>query len=174
MPGRLNQEIGVAGAHVRCEDVADIRDNGVVTVDGVVGIAADLLGMRGDLPPSGGTLALGDETLEFRDAWLYAFPLSVIDGPDQTNMGLVDGITELYFTYDVQTHAIALANVERGDVPTDVPADACSIVTRELGMVNPRTTLLDMTLTCPAVELPDIGRVSIEGSVIVERIDVSF
>jgi hypothetical protein len=173
-PGRLNPQIGVAGAHVRCEDVADIRDNGVVTVDGVLGIAADMLGMRGDLPESGGTVALGDETLEIRDAWLYAFPLSVIDGPDQTNMGLVDGRTELYFTYDVQTHAIALANIERGDVPTDVPADACSIVTRELGMVNPRTTVLDMTLTCPAVELPDVGVVPIEGSLIVERIDVSF
>lgn len=173
-PGRLNQEIGVAGAHVRCEDLADIRDNGVVTVDGVVGIAADMLGMRGDLPPSGGTIALGDETLQIREAWLYAMPLSVIDGPDQTNMGLVDGRTELYFSYDVQTHGIALVSIERDDVPTEVPADACSIATRELGKLNPRTTVLDMTLVCPAVELPDVGIVPVEGSLIVEEIDVAF
>jgi hypothetical protein len=173
-PGQLNQQIGVAGAHVHCEDVADIRENGVVTVDGVIGVAADMLGMRGDLPEDGGTVALGDATLEFADAWLYAMPLSVIDGPDQTNMGLVDGATELYFSYDVQTHAIALVSIERNDVPTAVPASACSIVTRPLGMVNPRTTVLDMTLACAAVELPDLGTVSIDGSLIVEQIEVSF
>lgn len=173
-PGQLNQQIGVAGAHVRCEEVADIRENGVVTVDGVLGVAADMLGMRGDLPEGGGTIALGDETLEFSDAWLYAFPLSTIDGPDQTNMGLVDGATELYFSYDIQTHAIRLATIERSDVETVVPADACSIATRELGKLNPRTTVLDMTLACPAVELPDLGTVTIDGSVIVEQVDVSF
>lgn len=173
-PGQLNQQIGVASAEIRCEDLADIRDSGVVTVEGVLGVAADMLGLRGDLPPSGGSIALGDETLEIRDAWLYAMPLSVIDGPDQTNMGLVDGRTELYFTYDVQTHGIALVSIERDDVPTDVPADACSIATRELGKLNPRTTVLDMTLACPAVELPDVGSVSIDGSLIVEQVDVSF
>ena len=173
-PGRLNQEIGVASARLTCEDLADIRDNGVVSVDGVVGIAADMLGMRGDLPPSGGTLTLGDETLEFGEAALYAFPVSVIDGPDQTNMGLVDGRTELYFSYDVHTHGIALVSIERDDVPTEVPAEACSIATRELGKLNPRTTVLDMTLTCPTVDLPDAGTVTIDGSLIVEQIDVSF
>jgi hypothetical protein len=173
-PGRLNSEIGVASARLTCEDLADIRDNGVVSVDGVVGIAADMLGMRGDLPPSGGTVTLGDETLEFADAVLYAFPVSVIDGPDQTNMGLVDGRTELYFSYDVQTHGIALVSIERGDEPTEVPAEACSIATRELGKLNPRTTVLELTLTCPAVELPDAGTVAINGSLIVEEVDVSF
>jgi hypothetical protein len=173
-PGQLNQEIGVASARLACEGLADIRDNGVVSVDGVVGIAADMLGMRGDLPPSGGTVTLGDETLEFGEAVLYAFPVSVIDGPDQTNMGLVDGRTELYFSYDVQTHRIALVSIERDDVPTEVPAEACSIATRELGKLNPRTTVLDLTLTCPAVELPDVGTVTIDGSLIVEEIDVSF
>lgn len=173
-PGRLNQEIGVASAEVRCEELADVRDSGVVNVEGVLGIAADMLGMRGDLPSSGGTIALGDETLEFREAALYAFPMSVIDGPDQTNMGLVDRRTELYFSYDVQTHGIALVSIERDDVPTDVPADACSIATRQLGKLNPRTTVLDMTLTCSGVELPDLGSVTIDGSLIVEQIEVSF
>jgi hypothetical protein len=173
-PGRLNSEIGIASARLTCEDLADIRDNGVVSVDGVVGIAADMLGMRGDLPPSGGTITVGDETLEFADAVLYAFPVSVIDGPDQTNMGLVDGRTELYFSYDVQTHGIALVSIERGDEPTEVPAEACSIATRELGKLNPRTTVLELTLTCPAVELPDAGTVAINGSLIVEEVDVSF
>lgn len=173
-PGRLNQDIGVAGAHLRCEGVGDIRDDGVVTVDGVVGIAADMLGMRGDLPRSGGSITLEDETLEFADAVLYAFPSPAIAGEDQTNMGLVDGRMELYFTYDVQTHGIALVTIERDDVATEVPPGACSISTRELGKLNPRTIVLDMTLACPAVELPDVGSVAIDGSLIVEQVDVSF
>lgn len=173
-PGTLNQEIGVASAELRCDDVADIRDNGVVSVQGVVGIAADVLGMRGDLPQSGGTIMLGGETLEFGEAWMYSFPVFVFGNPDQTNMGLIDGRTELYFTYDPQTHAVTLARIHRDEVETEVPATACSISTSQLGKLNPRTTVLDMTLSCPAVELPDAGTVAIEGSVIVELIEVSY
>ncbi|MGZ8564203.1 MAG: hypothetical protein ACXWWU_11360 [Candidatus Limnocylindria bacterium] len=173
-PGLLNQDIGVAGAHLRCEDLADIRGDGVVTVDGVVGIAADVLGMRGDLPRSGGTITFADETLEFADAVLYAFPSPVIAGEDQTNMGLVDGRTELYFSYDVQTHGIALVSIERDDVPTEVPPEACSIATRALGKLNPRVTVIEMALTCAAVQLPDLGTVTIDGALIVEQIELSF
>jgi hypothetical protein len=173
-PGRFNPEVGVASAHLRCEDLADIRDNGVVTVDGVLGVAGDMLGMRGDLPPSGGTATAGDEALEFAEARMYAFPLFMVDGADQTNMSLVDGETTLLFTYDVQTHGVALAYVQRGDELVEVAPGACSISSRQLGMVNPRTTLLDMSVRCAAVDLPDVGVVAIDGSLIVEEIASPF
>jgi hypothetical protein len=170
-PGRHNQEIGVASAEVRCDGLADIRDSGVVNVEGVLGIAADMLGMRGDLPPSGGSLAFGAETLTFTEAWLFPFLGPVMAGDERTNMGLVDGATGLYFTYDVHTHATALSFIEiEGDI-TEVPAGACTIATQELGKVNPRNTLVEMTIRCPAVELPDLGAIAIDGSVTVEQIE---
>ena len=170
-PGRHNQQIGVASAEVRCAGLADIRDNGVVNVEGVLGIAADMLGMRGDLPPSGGSLAFGDETLTFTEAWLFPFAGPVMAGEERTNMGLVDGPTGLYFTYDVHTHATALSFIEiEGDM-TEVPGGACTIATSEIGKVNPRNTLVEMTIRCPAVELPDLGSIAIDGTVIVEQLE---
>jgi hypothetical protein len=170
-PGRHNQQIGVASAEVRCEGLADIRDSGVVNVEAVLGIAADMLGMRGDLPPSGGSLAFGEETLTFTEAWLFPFLGPVMAGDERTNMGLVDGTTGLYFAYDVQTHATALSFIELGGAITEVPATACSIATQEIGKVNPRNTLVEMNIQCPAVELPDLGSIAIDGTVIVEQIE---
>lgn len=172
-PGRFNPENGIASALVRCEELADIRDNGVVTVAGVLGVAGDVLGMRGDLPPSGGTASVGDEGLDFDEAQMYAFPLFMVDGADEANMVLVDGDTSLLFTYDVQTHGIALAHVQRGGELVEVAPGDCSISSRPLGMVNPRTTLLDMAVRCPAVELPGVGTVAIDASVVVEEIELT-
>jgi hypothetical protein len=41
-------------------------------------------------------------------------------------------------------------------------------------MVNPRTTLLDMSVRCAAVDLPAVGVVAIDGSLIVEEIASPF
>lgn len=173
-PGRFNPAVGVASAHIRCEDLADIRDSGVVSVEGVLGVAGDMLRMRGDLPTSGGTATVGDETLAFAEARLYAFPLIAVVGADQTNMSLVDGETTLLFTYDVQTHGVALAYVQRGDELAEVAPGACSISGQLIGMVNPRVRLLDMTVRCLAVDLPDVGTVPIEASLIVEEVASPF
>lgn len=170
-PGRHNQEIGLASAQVVCEDLADIRDSGTVNVEGVLAIAADMLGMRGDLPPSGGSLAFGSETLSFTEAWLFPFSGPVMAGDERTNMGLVDGTTGLYFTYDLHTHDTALAFIEIDGAATEVPAAACTIETREIGKVNPRNTLVEMSIRCPSVQLPDRGPIVIEGTVIVEQIE---
>lgn len=170
-PGRHNQQIGVASAEIRCEDLADIRDTGVVDVEGVLGLAADVLGMRGDLPPSGGTLAFGDRTLTFSDAWLFPFAGPVTAGNELTNMGLVDGTTGLYFTYDVRTHETALSFIEIDGIATEVPDGACTIRIEEIGKVNPRNTLVEMTIRCPAVEIPDLGAIAIDGTVMVEQIE---
>lgn len=177
-PGRFNPAIGVASARVRCQDLADIRDSGVVSVEGIIGVAGDMLGMRGDLPSSGGTATVGDEMLEFTAAELYVFPIFMVDEADQTNMALDDGETTLLFTYDVQTHGVALAYVQRRDeddqVLVEVPPGACSISSQAIGMVNPRVRLLDMSVRCLAVDLPDVGTVPIDASLIVEEIASPF
>jgi hypothetical protein len=130
-----------------------------------------MLGMRGDLPPSGGSLTFGDETLNFTEAWLFTFLGPVMAGDDRTNMGLVDGDTGLYFTYDAQSHATALAFIEIEGAITEVPAGACTITTQEIGKVNPRNTLVEMTVRCPVVELPDLGSIAIDGSVMVDQVE---
>lgn len=171
--GRLNPAIGVASAGIRCDEVADIRGNGVVSLRAVLGVAGDMLGLRGDLPPSGGSVTVGDEVLDFAEARLYAFGRPVVVGGYDTDMRLVDGRIALHFSYDPRTHGIALEAVAVDDVPTELDANACSIATREVGRLNPRTAVLDLTLACPAVELPELGTVAIDGSLIVEQVEVA-
>lgn len=172
-PGGFNGAIGVAWATLHCADLADVRGNGVVTVDGTIGLAADMLGMRGDLPPSGGSVEVGGETLEFSEARLFTARFPAFVGRGGYNMQLEDESgTRLNFAYDPQTHALGLANVERDGVYNDVPADACAIDTREIGKLNPRTTVVEMSLQCVGVDFPGIGPVPIAGTLIVEQIDI--
>lgn len=175
-PGELNAAIGVAWATIHCADLADVRGNGVVSVDGTIGMAADLLGMRGDLPPSGGSIDIGGETLEFSEASLFVAARPAFVGMNRYSMQLVDDDsgTTLSFAWDPQTHGLALANVERDGADNDIPADACAIDTREVGMLNPRTTVVEMSLQCPDVDVPGLGPVPIVGSIIVEQIEIGF
>lgn len=53
-PGDRYDPTGVAAAELRCDAVNDIHGDGTVSIAGTVGISADLLGLRGDLPPERG------------------------------------------------------------------------------------------------------------------------
>ena len=167
-PGERHDTTGIAGAHVRCEEIADVRDKGVVTIDGNVGIAADLLGLRGDLPESGGTVAVGDET--------FTFGFAAMTIPSGTGFSgifagtLFDPESEAVFTfsYDPQNHTMVLAEIAYAGDVVQVPAGACSVGTEEIGLLNPHTRVADMTVHCAAVEVPSLGTVPVEGSLIVE------
>lgn len=176
-PGALNAAIGVAWATIDCADLADVRGNGVVTVDGTIGMAADVLGMRGDLPPSGGSVDVGSETLQFSEAFLYIVPRMVprpgSDGRSATAMQLTDQERDmtLSFAWDIQTHRLTLAHVAQGATGHDLPPDACSLATRELGRLNPRVTVVELTLQCGEVDFPGLGLVPISGSLIMEQVE---
>lgn len=168
-PGERHDATGVAGAHVRCDSIADVRDNGVITLDGTVGIAADLLGLRGDLPESGGTVQVGDETFTFGFAAMTIptganIPAGIYAGTlfDPESEGVIT------FSYDPQTHAMVLAEIAYGGDAVQVPAGACSVNTEEIGLLNPHTRVADMTVHCAAVDVPALGTVPVDGSLIVE------
>jgi hypothetical protein len=168
-PGERHDPTGVAGAHVRCEEIADVRDNGVITLDGTVGIAADLLGLRGDLPESGGTVAVGDESFTFGFAAMTIpsganIPTGIYAGT------LFDPESEavISFSYDPQTHAMVLSEIAYAGDVVQVPAGACSVNAEEIGLLNPHTRVADMTVYCAAVDVPSPGTVPVDGSLVVE------
>jgi hypothetical protein len=170
--GERHDPTGVAAAHVRCEEIADVRDNGAVTIDGTIGIAANLLGLRGDLPESGGTVQLGDETFTFE------FAAMTIPGGGFVPSGIYAGTlfdpeseAVITFSYNPQDHSMVLSEVAyRGDV-VQVPPGACSVTTEDIGLLNPHTRVADMTVRCAAVEIPALGTVPLDGSLIVELSD---
>jgi hypothetical protein len=175
-PGAFNPEVGVAWATLHCADLEDVRDNGVVTVGGTIAMAADMLGIRGDLPSSGGSVDIGAETVEFSEALLFtaARPAVVAMNPYSMQLNDDETATRLNFGYDFESHELVLVNVERDGVSNDVPVDACAIETREVGKLNPRTTVVEMFLRCPEVDVPGLGPVPIVGSLIVDQVEIGF
>lgn len=174
-PGRLNADIGVAGAHLVCTDLADVRGSGVVTIEGTIGLPGDLLGMRGDLPASGGTIEVGDETLSFSEATLHIDigwqPVIVGGRAIAMQLNDEDRGMALGFAYGEETHTLTLAHVMRGDTLTEVGEDACTLAARELGRLNPRVTVVELSVDCAAVDVPELGTVAISGTVIVDQME---
>jgi hypothetical protein len=166
-PGTRDDETGVADAHVRCEAIEDVRGQGVVTLDGTVGIASDLVGLRGDLPPEGGTVTFGDRTLEFTDASMlhprFASVVGQMIDADMTSL--------LVVTYDAISHSLELAEVSIDGAVSTLPPDACALSTTEVGIVNPHARLVELTIACEAVEIEGLGTVDVAGSLMVVEVE---
>jgi hypothetical protein len=168
-PGERYDPTGVAGATIRCEDMEDIRDGGVVSMEGTVGVSADLLGLRGDLPPNGGTIMLGDVALDIPFAVLnLGSPGSFV--PAGGFLVTDDGRGIVQIDYDVQTHALAVEVVEIDGVPTEIERGACSLTTEPIGRLNPRTNTAELTIECPAVEMASGEAVRISGTLIADLV----
>ena len=169
-PGDNDSRTGIGFAELRCENVSDIRDNGTITLAGELGLPLDMVA-ESDLPQSGGSVAVGSETWQFAEAQLIGFQRPAIAGSTEYNMELGDEerAASLNFIYDYVSHRLTLANVARDGDASDVPGDACELHVEEIGMPNPRTTVIELTISCGEVEVPGLGRVSIAGTVIVDR-----
>ena len=168
-PGERHDPTGVASAHLICANIEDVRDNGIVTIQGHVGVAADLLGLRGDLPESGGTLELGGETLTFQYAAMTIPSNSRFSGIYAGQLLDPEAKTVLTFTYDPQNHAMVLSELAyAARQPVQLPASACSVTTNDIGLLNPHTRVAEMAIRCAAIEVPDLGTVPLEGTLIVE------
>lgn len=169
-PGERHDPTGVAGAAIRCEDMADIRNGGVVSMEGTVGISADLLGLRGDLPPNNGTIMVGDTALDIPFAVLHlGAPNAFV--PLGGFLVTDDGRGILQIDYDVQTHAFELDVVEVDGVSTEIDRGACSLAAAPIGRLNPRTTTTELTIECPAVEMASGETVRISGTLIADVVD---
>lgn len=169
-PGERDDATGVALGHLRCDSIEDVRGGGVVTLDGTIGIASDLLGLRGDLPPTGGSVAFGDRTFTFEEASMLhprftSFVGQIVD---------VDEVVSMWISYDATAHALVLEEVVFEGRLTRVPAGACQLSTTEVGILNPHTRLVELTIDCPSLDLTDVGATTVSGSLMVEEIEPQF
>lgn len=169
--GNLDNAIGIGFAELSCIGLEEIRDKGTVDLAGEIGMPVDLLAER-TLPDAGGTLTVGDETWTIGWSYLATWQQPILGGVEAYNMELEDleGGTALNFHYDIETHAITPATVARGGEEADVDPGACHVGREELGKHNPRTTVIEITVDCPSVEVPGLGAVPISGTVVVDEL----
>jgi len=170
-PGALNPALGIASASLRCEDIADIRDNGMITLDGTIHAAADLLGLRGELPTSGGSIAVGSETLELAEARALIEPFGFDVATGLASLPILnDGMTEgVILTYDSHTHELDVDSIILAEAPIDA-SEACAVARMDIGLLNPRTSVVELAISCDAVDAPGLGAVPVKGSLVVDLI----
>ena len=181
-PGALDDEIGVGYAELRCEGLTDVRGGGTVSLAGTIGLPLTMVG-ESDLPQMGGNVTVGDETWEFSEALLFAFPVNLVPGGEDYNMILTHAGTDagcpgpecsrtsLRFRYDVQTHRLTLVEVERDGASSGVAGGSCSLATDELGRLSPFVAVVELSIDCPVAEVPGLGTVPITGTVIVQLLE---
>ena len=170
-PGQLNPAIGVASAHLECPSLADIRDAGTISLDGAVALPADLLGLRGDLPPSGGEVPVGAETLEFSDGRVLVQDV-LSEETERQAMFLFgdDEKSSLGLERDPESQAIYLTYLVVDEELFDIADDACGVTRSELGPLDPITTVMQLSITCDGLDLGSHGVVSIDTTLVVDLI----
>ena len=171
-----DSQLGLAAADIVCTDLAEIRDKGVVSIAGSVNLPADRAAAR-VLPATGGTATVGTETWTFEQAFLVTWNSSVyVMGVGEFNMELVDADTgaRLLFRHDADAQHTDLAVVERDGELLEVPDGACALNREMLGKPNPRDIAVELVISCPSVEVPGLGAVPIEATLIVDELGYPF
>ena len=120
----------------------------------------------------GGSVAVGDESWEFTEAFLFGFPVNLGPGTEDFNMVLTDeGNGSLRFRYDVQTHRLTLVNVERvARLRTSTPGPAASRPMSSAGC-RPPSPSSSWRSTVRRRPCSGLGAVPINGTLIVQQFE---
>lgn len=173
--GERDASSGLVPLDVSCVGVTDVRDTATLTVEGTLRLPADQLGVRGDLPATGGELAIGNETLSFDDAAMDLRRPAVVE----TGRGSYSRYPPVYpvvvsaengsleFEYDSTAAHLRLLGVEVSGADGRVEGD-CTISLRALGRLSPRVTVAEMSIDCPAVDFTDVGTVTLSGTLVID------
>jgi hypothetical protein len=168
-PGERDDLTGVAALGIRCVDVDDVRDKGTVSVEGTIGIAADLLGLRGGLPEPGGTLTIAGEPEAFGDSRLTVPPVHRTTPTYVGQLVSTEGGVALTLTYGDAFH---IEEVQTSAGFVVVPSGACSVTDREIGVLNPHTRIVELAISCDELDLPPAEPVAIDGTLLVEVVEM--
>jgi hypothetical protein len=170
-PGELNPAIGVASAGLRCADVEDIRGGGTITIDGAVAVPADLLGLRGDLPPPGGRIDVGDTTLEFSDGRMLVQNAAMeTTGREPLFLFGDDERSSLGFERDPETAELFLTYLVVDEVLFDIDDNACAVTDQDVGLANPITIVTELAITCDELDLGSHGVVAVDATLVIDLI----
>lgn len=163
-PGQTNEEIGIAAAVIECADLLDVRDTATITLEGVVGLPADMVVER-ELPELGGTFTIGDETWDAEPSYLLPPEMMGDDESHRLWIGNAAGDAALSLASDpLVLRAVYLDGEEHA-----VEAASCSMTRDDLVAVNPEVTIVGMTLRCDEVEVEDVGMLTVEAEVVLEE-----
>jgi hypothetical protein len=74
--------------------------------------------------------------------------------------------------YDPHTHELAVGSIVVGGESVEVANGACSATRNDIGLLNPRTSVVELNVACDAVDVPELGSVPVTGSLVADLIGV--
>lgn len=171
--GGHNEEIGLVAVRIECAELTDIRDNGSITVDGYVALPADMV-IELDLPDPGGTVTVGDSTFEPVDPVLFIGPVLEDPGHEPEDIGLwlssddLEGPT-VFLRYSESSKSLAVARVFYNRGIAEVDPGECDTETVEIEVINPQSSVMEVSFSCDSVEVSSHGAIVVEGDVVFQR-----
>lgn len=168
---------GLVLVELACANVTDIRETATVTLEGMLRLSADQLGLRGGLPESGGQVTVGDETLGFdvasldlqRPAVVQTGPNSFERDPRVYPVSIEARGAALHFEYDSDAVSLRLIGVEAEGLSGTAHGGDCVIGAEQLGALSPQVTVVALTVQCSDLLLGSQPEpVSVEGVIVVD------
>lgn len=162
---------GLVTAELECAEVTDIRGGGTISLHGVVGLPAELFGIRGEMPSSGGTLDVDSATVEFGEAIGVIGP-STIAETGRIPFSLVSSDQEwvVAIEYNPETDEYVMTYIGTGDEAT-AEGGGCPLTAETIGMLSPQTSVVRLEFDCADVPLANGESGPVVGSLVVDLFD---
>jgi len=165
--GERNEVNGLIAALLECTELVDIRGGGVISVEGVIAVPGDVFGERGALPPSGGNIEVGEDTVALSQLILVGGGELVETGRVPMSVHGADPDSILALEYDPETAEMLLTFVLAEGQPVGLP-EPCPVIAEDLGDLNEFTTVVRLTFDCDNAALDDGTPITIDGTIVVD------
>jgi hypothetical protein len=165
--GERNEANGLIAAHLECLELADIRGGGIISVEGVIAVSGDVFGERGDVPLSGGSVDVGEETIELRQVIMAGGGQIAETGRVPLTVYAADPDTFLALEYDPEKPEMLLTFMLAEGVPVTL-SEPCPVTVEDLGDLNEFTTVVRLTFDCDNAALDDGTPIILDGTVVVD------
>jgi hypothetical protein len=169
--GEHNEDVGLVAVEMSCPELTDIRDNGTISVEGVVALPSDLV-MELELPDLGGVLTVGEENWEIVDPVLVVGPSFRGSGTGELGLSLNPDEPEkgVFLSYDLESGRLFPATLLYDGNITDLEGVSCSIQDETIMVVNPQAEVNELTLDCDDVEIDGLGSIDIGGTIVYQKL----
>lgn len=169
--GAHDLSLGLVSAEIACAEVSDIRGGGTISLQGIIALPVDLIGIRDELPPSGGSLEAGTATIAFDEAIGLIGPSVVAEtGRVPLPLASADSDWVVGVEYDPATDDYVMTAIGTRNEPATV-APPCPLGAQGLGMLSPQTSVVRLDFDCPDMPLPNGETGSVVGSIVVDLTD---
>jgi hypothetical protein len=170
--GVQNEETGITAVKMSCPELVDIRGNGTLTVEGYLALPASLV-LAEEIPDTGGVLTVGKEE------WGVTLPMLMIVGfggfsIEGSENGLWLGDSEyvrgVFLEHNADLDTLTPHSVIYDGRIHEIADGACITQEEVVMILSPEAEMRALTLSCQDVEIPGMGAVGIEGTVVYDRV----